>query len=63
MERPSVRPSGKPSFAIPITTETKAATQSTTLMGSSKFSATNSKIVLIFGGGKAFIPYYSLLSL
>jgi hypothetical protein len=33
------------------------------LMGSSKFSATNSKIVLIFGGGKAFIPYYSLLSL
>jgi hypothetical protein len=61
IERPSVSPSGKPSLQIPITTETNAATQSTTLIGSSKFSATNSKIVLIFGGGKALTPYYSFL--
>jgi hypothetical protein len=56
IDKPSVRPSGKPSLAIPIITETKAAAQRTTLIGSSKFSAINSKIVLILGGGKAFIP-------
>jgi hypothetical protein len=51
-----VRPSGKPSLAIPIITETRAAPQSTTLIGSSKFSAINSQIPLILGGGNAFTP-------
>jgi len=56
IDKPSVRPSGKPSLAIPIITETRAAPQSTTLIGSSKFSAINSQIPLILGGGNAFTP-------
>jgi hypothetical protein len=57
IDRPSVRPSGNPSLATPIITETNAAAHNTIFIGSSKFSAINSKIVLIFGGGNAFTPY------
>jgi len=56
IDKPSVKPSGNPSLIIPIITETRAAPHNITLIGSSKFSAINSQIVLILGGGKALTP-------
>ena len=56
MERPSVRPSGKPSLSTPIMMDTTAAPQRITLIGSLKFSMISSHRVLITGGGKAFVP-------